>query len=119
MGFIRAVFGFIIAIALTAFAIANRQSVPLTYSPLHDPLNVPLYFIALGFLAAGFILGAIIVWVSGGAARRTGRKQRKTIKALEKDLAKLEHKAMNTNAPPAAELFPALPEPQNSSIKNG
>ncbi|MCB9983745.1 MAG: LapA family protein [Rhodospirillales bacterium] len=127
MGFIRTIFGFIIAITLVAFAVSNRQTIPLNYSPVHEPLELPLYFLTLVFMAAGFLLGAVAMWLNTAPTRRRGRQQRKTIKALEKEIATLGHKSEKTAPnPPAQELFPALssrdgkntalPEDRNSSI---
>lgn len=116
MGFIRAIFGFIIAIGLMVFAVANRQSIPLNYSPLHEPLELPLYMLTLGFMATGFILGAILMWMNAAPTRRIKRQQRKTIKTLEKEIAALESQNEKTFQPPAPELFPVLPENKNSAI---
>lgn len=109
MAFFRTLFGFIIAAALTIFAIANRQDAVLVYSPLHDPLNVPLYLISLIFLAIGFVLGGLVVWMNGAGTRKVKRKQRKTIKALEKELGTLQTKTTNADTPPS-DFFPALPK---------
>ena len=116
MSLVRAIFGFILAIALTAFAISNRQGVELIYSPIHEPLEVPLYLIALLFMATGFMLGAIATWFNGGKTRKIKRQQRKTIKALEKELSSLS-KGKDEAAAPPSEFFPALPKDENSSIK--
>ena len=126
MGFLRTFFGFVLAACLITFAVANRQIIPLVYSPIHDPLEIPLYMITLGFLAGGFLLGSFVVWMNGASTRRTGRKQRKTIKSLEKELSTLQNQTETAKAPPS-DFFPALPKStedktalparENSSIK--
>ena len=118
MSLVRTLFSFILAIALTAFAVSNRQSAPLIYSPIHEPLDVPLYLIALLFMAGGFVLGAVAAWMNGGKTRKIKRQQRKTIKALEKELGALSKDKDKADAPPS-EFFPALPKGENSSIKQG
>ncbi|MCB1720971.1 MAG: LapA family protein [Alphaproteobacteria bacterium] len=109
MGFIRAIFGFIIAIALVAFAVSNRQNIALNYSPVHDPLEIPLYLLTLLFMALGFIFGALIMWLNTAPTRRRSRQQRKTIKALEKELANAQNKKTSPANVPPSELFPTLP----------
>lgn len=123
MTLFRTLFGFIIAVSLTAFAVFNRQSIELFYSPVHDSVELPLYLIALSFMACGFVIGSIMAWLSGGKTRKTKRQQRKTIKSLEKELKNLNTPAPQAAQPPS-ELFPALPEQshtlldeQKSSIK--
>ncbi len=115
MAFFRTIFGFIIAILLIGFAIANRQETALIYSPIHEPLNVPLYLISLIFLAIGFILGGLIVWMNNAPTRKVKRQQRKTIKALEKELSTAQNKTESADTP-ASEFFPALPQ-QNTKTK--
>lgn len=117
MGFIKTIFGFVLAAFLVAFAVSNRQDTTLIYSPVHDPLNVPLYLLALLFMATGFVLGGTVVWLNGSKTRRLKRQQRKTIKELEKELEKIE-----TTDPkivqPASEFFPALPKITNNKGEN-
>jgi uncharacterized integral membrane protein len=107
MGFIRGIFGAILALLLAGFAVYNRTPVTLTYSPIHDPITLPLYLISLGLMAIGFILGGAFVWFTMGTLRKTKREQKKLIKSLEKDL-----KAVNENGAshikPSSEFFPAL-----------
>lgn len=124
MGFLKTVFSFVLASTLTVFAIFNRQTTEFSYSPLHDPVQIPLYLICLSFLATGFICGGFIVWINAGKLRKTKRQQRKTIKSLEKELGAFEQNKAQT---PPSELFPSLPykkqdkarlpDKENSSIK--
>ena len=111
MSLIRGIFGFVLTAAIALFAIYNRQLVDVSFSPIHAPLSLPLYLIALGLMALGFVLGGAFVWFAQGRVRKTKRQQKKQIKALEREL-----KAINENAPqnltPSSEFFPALPEPQ-------
>ena len=52
------------AIALTIFAIGNKQTVSLMWSPFHPAVDTPLYSVALVMLALGFLVGAFICWLS-------------------------------------------------------
>ncbi|MCC6597842.1 MAG: DUF1049 domain-containing protein [Alphaproteobacteria bacterium] len=110
MGLIRTIFGFVLAIALTVFAILNQQSVSVILSPVHDAVEMPLYLIALYMLGTGFFIGALTVWLNSGSLRRLKRRQRKTIKTLEKELKDIKE-TKPPSAPPPADFFPALPKP--------
>lgn len=107
------IIGFIIAIAVAGFAVFNRQPVTLSYSPVHPPLEVPLYAVGLGLMAAGFIIGSGMVWLNGSNMRRTRRKQMRQIKKLEKELA-ASVSGEPATAPPS-DFFPALPASRKAS----
>ena len=84
---LRWIFSLLIPAGSVLFALANRQTVPVAWSPLHDPYAVPVFGIALGALLFGFVLGGTMVWLNAGPLRRDRRHLRKTVKALEKELA--------------------------------
>ncbi len=108
MSLIRWIIGFLIAVIVTAFAVSNRHMALLYFSPLHPPLEFPLYVIGLGLIAFGFLLGAFTVWLNSASIRRSKRKQSKHIKTLEKALD-----AVNENGKahsPPSDFFPALPK---------
>lgn len=102
---IRWVLGFLLTLLFVFFAAFNRQPVELYYSPLHDPLELPLFAVALGFSALAFLIGGIVVWLSDGRVRRERRGLRKTVKSLEKKLEKTEQ---DHPKKPENPLFPAI-----------
>lgn len=106
MGFIRWLIGLAIAIALSVFAVFNRTSVSVTWNPFSAPVELPLYLAALTFIAAGFVLGVLVVWMNTDPLHLEKRRQRKHIKDLEKQLETLHEKG-GKEAP--ADFFPALP----------
>lgn len=109
MGLIRALTGSIVVIVTVGFAMMNRQDVSVDWSPFHEPLSLPLFAICLGIGALGFLLGALVMWLNGGHVRREKRRQRKEIKALEKELGTLREDDQDFKPEaPAAELFPKL-----------
>ena len=116
MALLRTFLGFLIAIALTAFAVFNRQDISLIYSPIHDPLELPLYLLTLCFFAGGLLLGSLMTWFGGGKTRKKSRDQRREIKTLEKELDK-EKKEKDKTGLPQNEIFPALPKSSDSVIK--
>lgn len=114
---IRGLVGFIISIILTAFALFNRQTVEVFYSPVHDPLSLPLYLIVLGFLALGFVIGGFVVWINAGHTRKLTRQQRRQITALGKELEGMKNDA-SSNAKPPADFFSSLPLRLSKSLRN-
>ncbi len=96
MGFVRGIIGLALAILFAVFAIANRQSVDVVWSPVHPALSLPLYIVALGLLALGFFLGSFMAWLSSIPVRWEKSRQKRRIKALEKKLdgAKQAEKTM-------------------------
>lgn len=110
MSLIRTIFGFILAVLLTVFAILNRQKVEIVFSPVHESYEAPLYLIALCMLGLGFLIGALTVWLNGGSLRRLKRRQRKTIKALEREIETMKKaETPDFQTSPPSEFFPALP----------
>lgn len=76
------------------FALAHGDMVTITWSPFEEPVTLPLYFVSLAFLGAGFLLGALIMWLSMGKLRQERRTQKKRIKQLEKDINDANEKVM-------------------------
>ena len=110
MAFIRAFIGFTLAVVLTAFAVSNRHMIEVNAGPLWLAQDFPLYLVALGFMAVGFVFGGFFVWLNGASVRKVKRKQRKVIRGLEREVEDLKTggggRALGA---PMAEFFPALP----------
>ncbi len=106
MSFVRGIVALLLTISVLVFAIANRHVVSVFWSPFHPSFEFPLYLVALGLMAFGFIFGAVLVWLNESALRRDRKKQTRLVKNLEKEL-----KFVNENqaiATPSSEFFPAL-----------
>lgn len=108
MAFLRWIAGFLIAIAIAGWAAFNRTPVEMIWSPVHDPVSMPLYLVGLAALAAGFIFGGAVVWINSAPLRREKRRQGKEIRILEKEIGTLK-KEKSGESPPAADMFPILP----------
>ena len=80
----------------------------VTLWPTAEPREFPLYFVAFVFLAAGFLLGTLITWISMGKLRRERRQQKKTIKKLEKDIDEANKKLIDTLAKMTPEKYHAI-----------
>jgi uncharacterized integral membrane protein len=86
MALIRAIAGLILALLFAVFAVANRQAVDIVWSPVDPPLNLPLYVVALGALAVGFLSGGFMVWLGTLPGRLERGRQSRQIQKLEKEL---------------------------------
>ena len=95
-----------LVVAAVLFALGNRTPALLAFSPFHEPVEVPLYLIGLGMLGLGFILGVFTTWVAMHGLRVEKRRQRKTIKELEKQLDQARENEVKA-APP---VLPVTPE---------
>lgn len=87
MTFLRWIVAVPIIVAAVLFAIAHPQPVDFVWSPVNEPVTIPLFALTLGLCALGFILGALATWLGMGKVRQDRRAQKKAIKTLEKDLA--------------------------------
>lgn len=88
MVILKWIISLLLIIVAVLFSLAHPQEVSFTWSPFHDPANVPLYILALGMVGVGLFLGVIATWFSMGQLRKDRRRLRKTVKRLEKELEK-------------------------------
>ncbi len=111
MSLLKSIFALLLTLAIAWLCIINSQAVDIVWSPVHDPLSLPLYIAIIGGLLVGFLTGACLTWINGGATRKAKRAQKKQIKDLQKNLEKeIAAKTANTNQQkPPADFFPALP----------
>lgn len=90
MGIIRFLFTLIIVLALGIFSVFNTENISILYSPLHDPVSVPVYALGFIFLIIGFIWGAFNVWVNDGKIRRERKDLRKQLAYINKEIDKAQ-----------------------------
>jgi uncharacterized integral membrane protein len=98
-----------LAIILIAFAVANRQTVTVSFDPFDkaDPafsLALPLYVLILALVIAGVIVGGIAAWMRQGRWRWRARLAESKARELrsENDQLKRRDGAVPSSAPPAA-----------------
>jgi len=77
----------VVAVLLMLFAVSNREIVSLAFWPLPAEVDLPVYLLVLAALFAGFVVGAIAVWIGGHRHRRELWRRRRRIAALERELA--------------------------------
>lgn len=110
---IRWIAGTVFAIAAVLFAVANLRVVSVVWSPVHAGFDVPLSVFALGMMAAGFVMGGVVVWINAQPLRSERRAQKKRIHDLEMALeAANENRSFETVSPPP--LLPSLSPPSPS-----
>ena len=106
-----------LTVLLVSFALAHREAVEVVYSPVHDPILLPLYALVLSFAAGGFVLGGVLVWLAGVKTRAEKRAQKKQITRLEKELARLDAHSVKDMRAPVSELLPALGTSSKAPVK--
>ncbi len=85
------VLGALVTLPLTllviAFALSNRGLVAVGLWPFDDLVEMPVYLLALGALAIGFLAGAALASFGTIAARYRARREAKRAEAAERKLA--------------------------------
>lgn len=76
-----------VTLAVVVFAVANRDPVTVNFWPFALAVDVPLYGLALGTLALGCLLGALLTWLPLLLARRALVSARAKIQSLELTLS--------------------------------
>ena len=109
MAFLRWFIGFVITVLICVFAVLNREEVTVYVDPLYENISfsLPIYALVMIAMAFGFLFGGMIVWLNASGVRRERRRQKKEIRALEKEVERLKEDKFTSN-PPAAEIFPAI-----------
>ncbi len=79
----------IFAAIAVAFAVANRQSVSISLSPIPANFELPLYLLVLGVLALGAAFGSLSNWLTTGGRRRAARASQRQAAALEREVVEL------------------------------
>lgn len=77
----------LVAVVLIVFATNNQQIVSLSLRPFPLELDTGLYLVVLLTLLAGFLLGAVVTWMSGHRRRREARHKARRVDELERALA--------------------------------
>ena len=83
---LRWILSLAVTIIVILFAIANRASVPLVWSPVHPPVQIPLCAAVLGGAVLGFLAGALFIWLEAVGLRADRRRHKKKINELERRL---------------------------------
>lgn len=88
----------VFAIALISVALANRAMVELKMLPdeiaglfaVNPQVNMPLFFVILGSIVAGLLIGFVWEWIREHAQRAEAAKQAREMRRLEREVARLK-----------------------------
>jgi uncharacterized integral membrane protein len=107
-----------LALILIAFAVANRQTVTVSFDPFDkvDPafsLALPLYVVILALVIAGVIIGGVAAWMRQGKWRGRARLAEGQARELrtENDRLKRRDGSVPPGTPPAVDHAPRLSIP--------
>jgi uncharacterized integral membrane protein len=104
-----------LAIAFIALAVANRQSVVVSFDPF-DPVQpafaraLPLYALMLLLVIGGVIVGGVAAWLRQSKWRREARRAQGQVHELRAELDRLQRRMGG------AEL-PARPAPSDYPVR--
>ena len=103
----------VIAVALIAFAIANRQTVTLSLDPFDQAapalvIAPPAYLLVFAALIGGVVIGGCAAWLGQGKWRTRARRAEADAKALR---AQLGAQAGPPIAPPPGERLRLIVPP--------
>ncbi|WP_119460882.1 LapA family protein [Rhodospirillaceae bacterium SYSU D60014] len=111
-------FSWIFTVPVTAivvlFAITNRSLATLSFWPLPWEMNLPIYLIILSALFVGFMLGAVVAWLSGGRRRRQTRQLAEQVRAQSRQIAELQRRQAEASAAATFAASPAANTPANT-----
>ena len=79
-----------VTLVVVVFAIANRTAITVNFWPLPWIAQLPLYLVVLGSLLAGFLIGAVIAWLSAGRRRQEARVAAERLRGLTAELTQLQ-----------------------------
>jgi len=97
----------VLAAVVVAFAIYNRGVVTVDFGPVPWRVDVPLYLLILATLFIGFMIGAIVIWLSQGRWRRRARARAREAEALGRELSAVKERLAEAKASAARSSEPA------------
>ena len=112
-----------LAAIIIAFAVANRQSVTVSFDPFSsaDPAyaaTLPLFAVVLLVLIFGVVVGGVAAWIRQGKWRRAVRQLEAESRSLRSDLDDARRRAAAVTEPPSPPTTffdptarPAIPPP--------
>jgi uncharacterized integral membrane protein len=97
-----------LAVVIVAFAVANRQTVTVSFDPFDAAApayaaTMPLFVLIIALLILGVLIGGVAAWLRQGKWRRTARR-------LDRDMRDLRAEVEGIKCTVPAEA-PGLPAP--------
>ena len=107
-----------LAVIIIAFAVANRQSVTVSFDPFSSAnpayaATLPLFILIFVLVILGVIIGGIAAWLRQSQWRRTARQLDADVRALHQELEAMRRRFAAEQAAPARDPapLPAIPPP--------
>jgi uncharacterized integral membrane protein len=108
-----------LAVVLAAFAVANRQTVVISFDPFDQAhpafaLSVPLFALILALVIGGVIVGGAAAWLRQSKWRRSARLAQAQARELSVELERLKRSLRPVelpSAPVGADYQPRLTIP--------
>jgi hypothetical protein len=96
-----------LTVAFIAFAVANRQSVVISFDPFEPQqpalaVAVPMFALILGLVIAGVIVGGAGAWLKQSKWRRAARLAEAEARELRAELDHLKRRSRIAEPPPAS-----------------
>ena len=93
------------AATIIAFAVANRQTVMVSFDPFSATspayaVTLPLFAVILAVLILGVLIGGVAAWLRQGKWRRSARRLDGEVRALHNEIAAV--RARYSSAQPTA-----------------
>ena len=104
-----------LAAVIVAFAVANRQSVTVSFDPFSAAspayaATLPLFAVIFAVLILGVLVGGIAAWIRQGKWRRTARRLDGEVRALHQEMDAIRRRFGTAEKPPAS------PEPSPLAV---
>jgi uncharacterized membrane protein YciS (DUF1049 family) len=92
--FLKLLFTIPTVLAIVLFAVANRQSVRVSFDPLSREapaafVDMPLFALSLVSLALGVLIGGVGAWLAQGRHRKAERQLKREVDRLAVETAAL------------------------------
>jgi len=106
-----------LAAIIVAFAVANRQSVTVSFDPFSAAspayaATLPLFILIFVLVILGVIVGGIAAWLRQAKWRRTAYRLDADVRALHQELEDLRRRQTAEVATPGpAATYPVIPPP--------
>ena len=81
-----------VTVAVVVFALSNGDDVILHFWPFPWTAVLPLFVVVLCCLLIGFLLGAVLAWMSGAPRRRRARQTAERARDLARQVAELQRR---------------------------
>jgi uncharacterized integral membrane protein len=101
-------------VIVVAFAVANRQTVTVSFDPFSSTapaytVTLPLFVVLFTVLIAGVIVGGIAVWLGHRRNRRARRRLDAEVQQLHREIDGMRQQLAETPPSPRKEPEPAPP----------